>query len=230
MGCRSLLCPRMLGPPLDLNQLPQCPLVQDNQRSGKGQPLTRWRCGRKDSLASYSTPAARKQCPTPPLRRYSKLVILPCCHGTSHVAPLGPQDCQASPAGLANRSSSGLGAVKLSRHRTVSLGAHNMAMSPNCRLLNQLPGQNPSSTVSQSQRGRSHRKEQQAATRTTIFSSYHSSTRHCVRCPKQASIVTRDCGWTVPRARYLHDRYACMGFYMREEPATGNPGTSLHPL
>lgn len=144
MGCRSLLCPRMLGPPLDLNQLPQCPLVHDNQRSGKGQPLTRWRCGRKDSLASYSTPAARKQCPTPPatLQQIGDPTLLP-----RHVAcrSLGPQDCQASPAGLANGSSSGLGAVKLSRHRTVSLGAHNMAMSPNCRLLNQLPGQNPSS-------------------------------------------------------------------------------------
>lgn len=77
---------------------------------------------------------------------YSKLVILPCCHGTSHVACSAPKTVKHRKPAWPAHPRQGVGAVKLSRHRTVLLGAHNMAMSPNCRLFHQLPvSTNPSS-------------------------------------------------------------------------------------
>lgn len=78
-------------------------------------------------------------------------------------------------------------AVKLSRHRTVFSGLTTWLTTPYfCRLFNQLPAQN-SVPVLDSKAAGSHRKEQRGTTRSTTFSSYHSCTRHCVRCSDQAS-------------------------------------------
>lgn len=120
---------------------------------------------------------------------------------------LGPQECQASPAGLANGSPSGVGAVKLSGHRTSCprgarhgrafvLSPVQSAASAESQFLSQLhPGSNESSctgTRSEEPRGRQFL----ALTTVPQGTAYGARTKH------------RQPGWTVPRARYLDAWYA----------------------
>lgn len=205
--------------PQGLNHRPRCPLVQGDQLTGRSQPLTRWGCGRKDSLASYSTPAVRRQCSAPPatLQQIGGATLLP-----RHVASrlLGPQDCQASQAGLASTSSSGVGAVKLSRHRTVLLGAHNMAMSE----LSPVPSaasSNPSSYPSPNGAGHTGRSSERPRGRqflalTTVLqcTAYGARTKH--PSPERVWLDR-------PTARYLHDRYACKGLDMKRGAGSREP-------
>lgn len=139
--------------------------------------------------------------PDQPLPRYSTLVIPPCCQGTPHVTCPAPKPVKHRQPGLANgcpSCASGVGAVKLSRHRTVFSGHTTLPYPPSCRLFNQLPAQNsvPTHYPGSKGAGWSHRKEQQAATRSATFSSYPQS-YGCHRVQYAARIGHRTTG-TLP--------------------------------
>ena len=158
-----------------------------------------------------------------PLTRYSKLGW---CSGPAATARrmsllLGPQDCQASPAGLAQRVSVRRGCGEafkgIERCSRGTQHGHVSVLSPvqSAASANFSSIPVPRELVTQEGRARSHEVD--------YFSSYHSSTRHCVRCPNQASRG----GWTVPR----HVIYCCtthQAHLQGDMRGSRQPGTLAH--